>query len=521
VKESILWQTTRMRKTRKQQKTIRHKGGRFLGKGGFGCSYGFPPLPCMDPNGGLSIRRSSEQISKIMGAKEAGDELIKNRLFRTIDPTQKYFISATDGDQCIPDLTATEASDQLDKCPLNPGGPLQLVFFDYGGTDLDKLTLTAKEYAPFFKSLYNVFEGLALAHANGIVHHDLKPSNIVTQLLPTGEFQTRVIDYDFAFDVNHIGPADLNHLQRNYIFFPFEVRFLNPQVDRYYFPKANMLAPVLTHALYQIKVQLHQIIVDWFQQFPQPYIKGFIFGDGQLRAPTGHQQVGANQYYKDYAPSLSVLRTKPKDYLKSIDVYMMGYTLGLLLNKFFSCIMYCEDLATKKFNFTFKFSTPQVTAYSYPEDITKRGFPPETESWLRTVRDFVLAPYAELVEEMTTWDLTRRITMEDARIKYGRLLIVMDVFFSEYHITTHLAAMGGVKVKAQPVLPYVPSPTDLTKIQVSAVPEPVNRPYNPPPTNLSKIQTNLFKGGRSRRRKTQKKRGRKYSPMLNLRGPLA
>jgi serine/threonine protein kinase len=369
---------------------------------------------------------------------------------------------------------------------------------------------------------------MMLAHANNIVHHDIKPGNIVTQQLPDGKFQTRLIDYDFAFDMTHITPNNLRHLNNQYIFFPFESLFVNKATDDYFFPKARMPTAYLT----QLEIQLRQLIGSWYGQFSFDYIKGFVIGDKQAFSMTRHQQIGFTEYTHTYKPTLSVLRTNPRHYLKSVDVYMLGYTLGLVLNKFLSCIMVCENKAARRFRIAFKADTPHKKGYLFSNEFVASGFSQEAENWFKILEEYVLIPYADLVEEMTTWDLTKRITMDEAHMKYGRLLITMGLSFTEDAITRFLVPLGTVKIKAQPVLPDVPSPTDVAKIRVSPVPEPANRtyqipptnlrkikvspalepanrPYNPPPTNLGKIQTNLFKGGRSRRRKTQKKRGRK------------
>lgn len=490
-----------MRKTRKQL-----KGGKFIGKGGYGCSFGYPPLPCWNPRGGLSTRRLSDQISKLMYASEAQQEIVNNRLFRAIDPTQTYFISTTDTDRCRPELGATNPSDQLDKCHLDQTQPLELVFFAYGGIDLDNLTLSAKDYAPFFKSLHNVLEGMTLAHANNIVHHDIKPGNIVTQLLPTGEFQTRLIDYDFAFSLKNITPGDLRHLNSQYVFFPFEALFVDTRTDQYYFPNVTMP----TSHLNQIKLQFRQLIRQWYDRFSLDYMKGLVFGNKQPFSDTRQQQIGFTEYYTSYAPTLSVLRTNRPLYLKSVDVYMLGYTLGLILNKFFNCVMMCENKAAGIYKIAFKVKMGHQYGYLFPEQFTANGFSQEIQNWLQTIQDFILIPYAQLVEEMTTWDLTKRITMADAHLKYGQLLLGIEIFFTEDMITKYLVPMGSIQLQAQPVLPDVPSPTDLTRIQVSAVSPKPNRSYQIPPTNLSKIQTNVFQGGRQKRaRKTHKNRVRK------------
>ena len=513
-----------MRKTRKQRNQL--KGGKFLGQGGYGCTFTDPPLPCWDPRGGPPIRRSSDQISKLMLSADAHKAILKNRMFRRIDPTETYFLSASNSDRCKPVLSSPyiNPSDGLDKCHLNPQTPggLELVFFKNGGTDLQKLTLSAKEYAPFFKSLLNVLEGMTIAHANNIAHLDIKPENIVTQPLPTGEFQTRLIDYDFAIDLPNIVPSDLRPFKNQYIFFPFEAIFIDRSTANYYFPQGHFPQ---SH-LQAIQTRFRQVIKQWFGMFQGDYVKGFVLGDKQPFSETRQQQIGFTEYYTTYQPKLSIVHTNYKEYFKLVDVYQVGYTLGLVLNKFFSCLMICENKAAGKYKIAFKVDLPQKVGYIFTDQFVANGFSQEAENWFKILEEWVLIPYAQLVEDMTSWDLTKRISMADAQYRFGQLLIAMDLSFKEDGITNFLAPLGAVKLKAQPALPDIPS---LDMIQVSPASPKVNRPYQIPPTNLRKVQTTLFEGGehihtskymrtserkrtsdrQKRRRKTHKKLARK------------
>ena len=491
-----------MGKRTNTQKNRTHKGGRFIDAGGFGCTFAFPPLPCWDPRGGPATRRSPDQISKLMYQLPAQEAVLKNRMFRHIDPTQKYFISTSDTDRCRPDLGATDPSDQLDKCHLNTSKPVDLLFFEFGGTSLEKLTLSANEYVPFFKSLYNILEGMTLAHSQDIVHHDIKPGNIVTRALPSGKFQTRIIDFDLANDLKSITFTKLAHLDRQYLFYPFEAIFVNRANYTHFFPTGY----VSQYKRTQTSNQLRQVLKQWYDIFQGDYVKGFVLGNGQPFSHKRQQQIGFTLYDSIYKPTLSLISTSLKDYLKSIDVYMMGYTLGLVLNKFFNCVMVCEDKAAGVYKIAFKIVTPQGWTYLYTDEVVANGFSQEAQTWFQNLESWVLIPYAQMVEKMTSWDLTKRLTMDEARYRYGQLLLSMEMFFTEDKITQFLEPLGAVKLKAQPVLPDVPSP--LEKIQVSPASPNTNRPYQIPPTNLRKIATNLFEGGK-RRRKTQKKRGRK------------
>lgn len=490
-----------MRKTqRRLQKTLSLKGGRFLGKGGFGCAFTGPPLPCWDPRGGPPIRRSSDQISKLMRISNAQEALFKNQMFRKFDPTQTYFITSSHTDRCKPVLSAPHIlpTDELDKCHLNPqkDGPFELLFSEMGGDDLTKLTLESHEYAPFFQSLVNVLRGMALAHTHKIVHLDIKPQNIVSKRLPTGEFQTRLIDYDFSADLQFLtgrGDRNIEQLYRPYLFFPFEAMFMNSTLEQYYFPKG-----VLPQAkLLQVQADFRQLITHWFSMFSPIYNKGFVLGDKQPFSGSYQRQIGFTDYYTNYAPSLSIFTRDYKQYIQLVDSYMLGFTLGLMLTRFLNCKMMCINYRTGEYAILFRIKTPQHPKYyELSSGFTQHGYSQELQTWIQELEANLLIPYMRLVETMTNMNVSKRIPVAEAVARYEALLPLFAVYFTKEAIEQYLIPTEIVTIQAQPQLPYVPSPTD-----------------------LAMIQTNLFSGGKQRHRKTQKKRGRKYSSKHNLRNP--
>jgi serine/threonine protein kinase len=503
-----------MRKTRKQQRSQPLKGGRFLGKGGFGCAFTEPPLPCWDPKGGPPIRRSSDQISKLMRVSHAHEAMMKNQMFRKFDPTQQYFITSSHMDRCKPVLSAAYIlpTDELDKCHLNPqkDGPFELLFSEMGGVDLTNITLQSEDYAPFFQSLVNVLRGMAVAHTHGIVHLDIKPQNIVSKRLPTGEFQTRLIDYDFSADLKYLagrGDRNIEQLYRPYLFFPFDSMFMDPTLEQYYFPQGSSVP----HAkLLKIQADFRQLITNWFGMFSPVYTKGFVLGDKHPFSVSYQRQIGFTDYYTNYAPSLAMITTDYKRYIQLVDSYMLGYTLGLMLTRCLNCKMVCMDSTTGYYAIVFKIRTPQHSQYNeLSSNLTHHGYSQDIQNWIQELEANLLLPYMRLVDTMTNMDVAKRIPVAVAVARYEALLPLFDVYFTKEAIEQYLIPTGIVTIQAQPQLPYVPSPTDLAKIQISPIPATTNRTYQIPPTNLRKIRSNLFQGGRKKRaRKTHKKRGR-------------
>lgn len=497
----------RMRKTRKTRKQL--KGGRFLGEGGYGCTFAEPPLPCWNPRGGVLPRRSSDQISKLMNSSLAQKAIVKNRMFRRIDPTQTYFISASDMDRCRPFLSAPhiQPTDELDRCSLNPADTLELLFFQMGGKDLAEITLTARDYAPFFKSLLHILKGMKLAHTNNIVHLDIKPENIVSHRLPTGEFQTRLIDYDLALDLTMInGRSDheLEALINIYTFWPFETIFIHPRSILHFIPLPQESAYVKQ----QKQVNLRSRLMKWYTAVGTQFSKGLVIGDGMPFSIARTGQIGSTAYLNDYAPTININDYNYKEYLKKVDIYMLGITLGLLMNRFFNYIMVSKDYKNGIFSVIIKVKTAVGEEYVDVNSLIAKGFSKEIQDWHALVESEIMVFYASMVDLMTCMDVSKRITIEEVVDIYTLFLERFDKYFTEDAITKYLVPLGAIQVDAQPVLPDVPSPTDLAKIKVSPTPSSANRTYQLPQTNLRKIQTNLFKGGK-RTRKAHKKRGRK------------
>ena len=66
-------------------------GGKFLGKGAYGCVYN-PPIPCK----GSTERRSDEYISKVMVRREASKEMRESEFIREIDPDSEFALFGLD-----------------------------------------------------------------------------------------------------------------------------------------------------------------------------------------------------------------------------------------------------------------------------------------------------------------------------------------------------------------------------------------------------------------------------------------
>jgi serine/threonine protein kinase len=110
-----------------------------------------------------------------------------------------------------------------------------LLFYKDGGADLERKIVYVHELRPFFRSLQNLFDGLATLHANDYVHLDIKPPNITVELTRGGTpdnytFIPRFIDFGLGSRIKdwlkHLtAPVESFPADAVYIYWPPELHF--------------------------------------------------------------------------------------------------------------------------------------------------------------------------------------------------------------------------------------------------------------------------------------------------------
>ena len=210
------------------------RGGAFVRKGSYGCAFAKPPLKCQ----GEAARRPSNELSKLLEYKKAYEEYQESIPFKRIDPEKKYFLWAHH--MCPLDQSSVVSTNQIGKCiqknrgqsapTVNIRRDPTLIFYDFGGSDISDIVITSGQYGPFFMSFGNLLQGLSIMHYNHIAHLDIKPLNIVSMELPSGEFSTRFIDFGLAVGTasgTETNPRILGLSPQDYPWWPFEFRFLS------------------------------------------------------------------------------------------------------------------------------------------------------------------------------------------------------------------------------------------------------------------------------------------------------
>ena len=156
-----------------------------IGEGTYGCVHK-PSLKCKQKK-----INYTNKISKTMTTEDAISELKEYKAISKIDSNNNFYLGKPI--KCILDKTPSNIG-SIRKCSknknfLNEIDKLSLLIMEDGGENLEdfanklsSLPVTEenkKEVELFWIEAHRIIYGLSIFLKNGIVHHDLKPQNIV------------------------------------------------------------------------------------------------------------------------------------------------------------------------------------------------------------------------------------------------------------------------------------------------------------------------------------------------------
>jgi serine/threonine protein kinase len=160
-----------------------------IGRGGFGAVYK-PGFKCK----GAPRYPAKKYVSKVSKqgalAEYQNYQLLK---LMAIDRDMKYFIG--DAEQC--ELQGAEQK-IIKKIPIEIATSHILNYVDGGISLREVLRLPGLDYTAIFVKLENIFQGVALLHAHGIYHLDIKEDNIVFD-----QISMRLIDFGMSRTDEH------------------------------------------------------------------------------------------------------------------------------------------------------------------------------------------------------------------------------------------------------------------------------------------------------------------------------
>lgn len=200
----------------------------FLGQGTYGCVFS-PPPDCLgsSPPPALPQKKNKAYIAKVFFDKsELQDELkIYTDIMEAVDPrhtfTPRVFVS------CVTDQ-ASVPRNQKKQCAHDIQGKYQLILENRGMDGKQLLASPALEktkMAVFFRNASVVAEGVRRMHEKNIVHHDIKPANLLFD--PKKPHRVTLIDFGVATPKSSVYNVDRREFHcHEYLFYPPEYAFI-------------------------------------------------------------------------------------------------------------------------------------------------------------------------------------------------------------------------------------------------------------------------------------------------------
>ena len=299
-----------------------------LGEGTYGCVHK-PSLKCKDRDD-ISYEGN---ISKIMDQHHALEELEEYDVIGKVDKNKRYYMGKPE--VCSP-MVDTETLSEIDKCNWVKSKDIKnmkLLIMKDGGLNLadyikDAAIKTKDQVERFLIEAHRVVLGVYVLNANGIVHHDLKPQNIVYN---ENEHRINFIDFGHmtmseTLKKNSIKSVNTHAVQ--HWSFPMEMMFMNKKN----YMKYAMLTPNERSKLFP---KIWNEVKEHFDVF-MSYI---IYKTSESVAMKRYDSIKL-QYYDMIVNDFE--REKYNDFLtksiNTIDVYGLGFTFLYLLGPLKSLI---------------------------------------------------------------------------------------------------------------------------------------------------------------------------------------
>jgi serine/threonine protein kinase len=312
----------------------------YVAEGTYGCVYR-PPIKCKN-----GIKYPVGKISKLMTRHAAVQEENEYKLIKRADKKNKYYPGPPI--RCEPDPADAKNEMKPDECELFEKDPditkYELLIYTDGGHDLkqfvsnelDKyLASNSQEQTDlFFLNAYNLFQGIKLFLANDILHHDIKPQNIVFN---AAKHRFNYIDFGLIEKKNKlINDIISGKTHENFHWsYPLEFGFMNSNKD-YDYTKItdfksleNDFIEILTDPAFENQTNKYGIKPKSFQhvfKYMEDRINPFSKEDFIKQVFAGLVYCKQNNIsYPEFVKKL----------LSNTDIYSLGFSMNYVLNKFY------------------------------------------------------------------------------------------------------------------------------------------------------------------------------------------
>lgn len=320
---------------------------KVIGEGSYGCVQQ-PSIPCETLP--TSVFNYDEYVSKLMTNKDAQKELSEFIVIGNYDTNNEYHMGTPL--LCKPQLTKDIMHDiqkckYLDKKDIvdNPN-KFSLLLLKYGGPDLaafckdhiKKFLKTNKNVKSdnFWLEVQHLLKGLKFFRDNNIVHHDIKPQNILFNL-----DNGKLVFIDFGLmnttsDIIQTSKIDENKLAVFHWSYPFDTGFMNKRFYDYYKNTSNSLSRFRNVF---VKMIINGEPNTYGIPLKRPDTFHLLFS---YIEPKGKKQTNVSQfaYIDDFFKGFDkyVKNYTYDEYLdqatKSIDIFGLGFSLQYILNCF-------------------------------------------------------------------------------------------------------------------------------------------------------------------------------------------
>lgn len=311
----------------------------YVAEGTYGCVYR-PPIKCKN-----GIKYPVGKISKLMTRRAAIKEEKEYKLIKKADKTQKYYPGPPI--RCDPDPVDAKNEMTPGECKLFENDPkinkYNLLIYNDGGHDLKQfieheldnyLAVGSQEQTDkFFLNTYNLFQGIKLFLANDILHHDIKPQNIV---FDSEDHRFNYIDFGLIEQKSKLKDDIISGKAHESFHwsYPLEFGFLHSAKD-YDFNKITNFSPlykdfikILTDPVYKNQPNKYGIKPNSFKTvftYMEDRVNPFSKQDFITRMFDGLVFCKAHDTYPEFVEKL----------LTNTDIYSLGFTLNHVLNAFY------------------------------------------------------------------------------------------------------------------------------------------------------------------------------------------
>jgi len=293
-----------------------------IGEGSYGCVHK-PSLRCKNKKVDYT-----NKVSKIMTKKHSRTEMQEYAKMQEVDKSKQFYLGKPV--LCVPDDddSAKQAINMCEKFKSNSIKDYNLLIINDGGNNLEdyankmRYLLNTPEniekIEKFWIEAQRILLGLTIFNDNGIVHHDLKPQNIVYN---EDTNRTNFIDFGLMTTMDIIqneSNVSIYGLGRSHWSFPLEMEFINKNG---YLKYAQLSDYEKSHCLN-------------FLSLDNDDIKTFL----RYVTTTNNKLLVWNDICVDYCNLINSIREDNYDeflerVMRTIDVYGTGIAFMYVLNK--------------------------------------------------------------------------------------------------------------------------------------------------------------------------------------------